>query len=108
MNTAWALAASPLPLIIASSAAVWLLVRLGYHRDRHGALTRARILAVFGLAVSIYTFGLCVLSQLVLGGPDVAMLVGEGFGSQRIAWLLLVVTLDQAVRLWDEYRPFDR
>ena len=102
---AWPYLASPLASLFAAILILILLVRLGYHRDRNGAITRRRLASVFGLAASSYTFAVCVLAQLVFGGPDVATLIERGFGSERVAWLLLIVVLDQFFRLWDEFRP---
>jgi hypothetical protein len=101
----WPYVASPLTSLIVAVVVLTLLVRLGYHRDQNGAITRRRLASVFGLAASSYTFAVCVIAQLALGGPDVATLIGHGFGSERVAWLLLIVVLDQCFRLWDEFRP---
>lgn len=101
----WPYLASPLASLVTAIVILILLVRRGYHRDRNGAITRRRLASVFGLAASSYTFAICVLSELVLGGPDVALLIDRGFGSERVAWLLLIVVLDQCFRLWDEFRP---
>lgn len=102
---AWPYVASPLSSLIAAVLILILLVRLGYHRDRTGAITRRRLASVFGLAASSYTFAVCVVAQFAFGDPDVATLIGKGFGSERVAWLLLIVALDQGFRLWDEFRP---
>jgi hypothetical protein len=102
---AWPYLASPLASLVAAIIILILLIRLGYHRDRGGAITRRRLASVFGLAASSYTFAICVVSELALGGPDVAELIDLGFGSERVAWLLLIVVLDQCFRLWDEFRP---
>ena len=104
MPTAWAAFANPTASLIAASLAVLVLIALGYHRDATGALTRRRLTSVIGLAASCYTFVVLVASQLLLDGPSVATLIREGFGDERIAWLLLLVTVDQFFRLWDEYR----
>jgi hypothetical protein len=102
---AWHYVASPLASLVTAIVILILLIRRGYHRDRSGAITRRRLASVFGLAASSYTFAVCVLSQLFVGGPDVAHLIERGFGSERVAWLLLIVVLDQCFRLWDEFRP---
>lgn len=102
---AWPYVASPLASLFAAVVILFLLVRLGYHRDRNGAITRRRLASVFGLAASSYTFAICVAAQLVFSGPDIAALIDRGFGSERVAWLLLIVVLDQCFRLWDEFRP---
>ena len=102
---AWPYLASPLASLFAAIVILILLVRLGYHRDRSGAITRRRLASVFGLAASSYTFAICVTAELVFGGPEVAALIDRGFGSERVAWLLLIVVLDQGFRLWDEFRP---
>ena len=82
-----------------------LLVQLGYHRDEKGALARRRLGSVIVLSASTYSFGLMFLSQIVVHGPGVAELVGDGFGDARIAWLMFGVMLDGVWRVWDEFSP---
>ncbi len=105
LHGAWPYVASPLASLSAAIVILILLIRLGYHRDRSGAITRRRLASVFGLAASSYTFAVCVVAQFAFGNPEVATLIGDGFGSERVAWLLLIVVLDQSFRLWDEFRP---
>ena len=105
LTGAWSLLATPAASLIFSALAVVLLVRCGYHRDKDGAITRRRLASVVLLSAASYSFAICVLSQLVMSGPSVGTLIEDGFGSERAAWLLMGVTLDQALRLWDEYRP---
>lgn len=105
MTGIWFWVANPAASLFFAVLAIIVLIRMGFHRDNKGALTRRRLGSVVGLAASSYTFIVCVVSQLVVKGPSVAELVQHGFGSERIAWLLLILTLDQLFRLWDEYRP---
>ncbi len=101
----WEWVANPAASIFFACLALAILICLGFHRDASGALSKRRLGSVVGLAASSYTFTVCVVSQLLLKGPSVADLVEHGFGSERVAWLLLVLTLDQSFKLWDEYRP---
>ena len=65
---------------------------------------RRRLASIVILSASTYTFVVLVLSQLVVKGPQVSVLVHNGFGDQRVAWLLLGVALDGIFRVWDEFR----
>lgn len=105
LDGAWAIFASPLMTLVCAAAMVVVLVRLGFHRDKKGALTRRRLASVVGLSASVYTFGLCIFSQLIINGPEMSELISSGFGNERVAWLLVVVVGDGVFRLWDEYRP---
>lgn len=102
---AWYYVASPAASVIASIAVLLVLVRLDYHRDAKGALARRRLGSVIVLSASTYSFGLMFLSQIVLHGPGVAALVGDGFGDARVAWLMFGVMLDGVWRVWDEFSP---
>lgn len=105
LSGVWAWAATPAASLIFASLAVFWLVRCGFHRNADGGITGRRLGSVVGLSASSYTFSVCVLSQIIVNGPSVGVLVEHGFGSDRIAWLLLFLLLDQIWRLWDEYRP---
>jgi hypothetical protein len=101
----WAWVATPAASLIAAVLAVIWLILCGFHRNSEGGIYGRRLGIVVGLSASSYTFTICVLSQLLIKGPSVGKLVEHGFGSERIAWLLLILLLDQVWRLWDEYRP---
>ena len=102
---AWYYTASPAASVTAALVVLLLLVQLGYHRDEKGALARRRLGSVIVLSASTYSFGLMFLSQIVVHGPGVAELVGDGFGDARIAWLMFGVMLDGVWRVWDEFSP---
>lgn len=101
----WGVIASPAVSLGVGIIVLVSLIQCGFHRDGKGAVTRRRLASVFGLSVSTYTFSVCAASQLVFGGPTVGTLVDQGFGSERIAWLLAVLIVDQLFRVWDEFRP---
>ncbi|GAB5448699.1 MAG: hypothetical protein Gyms2KO_35720 [Gymnodinialimonas sp.] len=104
----WAWVACIEASIAVAAIAIIFLVKKGYHRDTKGAITRRRLASVLGLAASSYTFMVCVVAQLLFRGePGVSDLIRNGFGDERIAWLLFLVTADQVFRLWDEYRPIN-
>jgi hypothetical protein len=103
----WYWLASSATSMIFAVLALSILIRLGYHREPNGRLGRRRMGSVLGLAASSYTFVVCVVSQLLVKGPSISELIVNGFGNDRVAWLLLILTFDQCFRLWDEYRPHD-
>lgn len=83
---------------------IWLMA-LGFHRNRDGSLSRRRLASVFLLSASAYTFTVAACSDLFFQGPSLSLIVSDGFGNQRVAWLLVGVVLDSAFRIWDEFRP---
>ena len=103
----WSWLASSSAAVLFAALALGILIYLGYHREPGGRLGRRRMGSVIGLSASCYTFVICVFSQLVVKGPKISELIEFGFGNDRIAWLLLILTFDQSFRLWDEYRPHD-
>jgi hypothetical protein len=101
----WYWVASSATSVIIAAIALIILIRMGYHREPNGRLGRRRMGSVLGLAASSYTFSVCVVSELVVNGPPISELIEKGFGNERVAWLLLILTFDQVFRLWDEYSP---
>lgn len=101
---AWGIVASSAATVIVGVAAVWWLRRCGFHRDASGTLQRPRIASVFVAAATTYTFATLTASELVFKGPAISVLIHEGFGDQRIAWLLVAVVIDSICRLREEFR----
>lgn len=100
----WSVAATPAASVIVAFAVVILLIRHGFHRTRGGGLERRRLASIVVLSASTYTFLVLVLSQLVIHGPPISLLIHDGFGEARVGWLLLGVALDGVFRVWDEFR----
>ena len=103
MGGAWGYLASSGAALAVGIAVAGLLIILRKHRDANGRVHRVRIAAVFGLAASTYTFIVCVIAQLVFHDPTIVQIIGEGFGGERIAWLLALVAADSSLRVWDEF-----
>lgn len=105
LDAVWTMLASPAAALLTAAVVSLGLVLRGYHRDPKGAIVRRKLASVIALSASSYTFGICVLSQFVLHGPSVSVLIRYGFGNTRVAWLLLGLATDQIARIWDEFRP---
>ena len=84
-------------------ACVGALVVSGNHLDESKKLRRRNIGAVFIVAAMTYTFSVLVSSNIVFNGPPISLLVNEGFGEQRIGWLLAGVIVDGTMRIWEEF-----
>ena len=69
---------------------------------KEGLSTRPqRAAGMLALSASFYTFGVLIFSQLLINGPNISLLISNGFGDERIAWLLLAIFAEQAIRLID-------
>jgi hypothetical protein len=102
---AWGLLASPFSAVVVGIAVILIFHRNGFHRGAKGDLARRKLGTVFILSGTVYTFGLCALSQLALHGPTVSVLIEHGFGNQRVAWLFSGLVIDAFFRLWSEFGP---
>lgn len=102
--------ATPATSLLVGVVLLAFLIKRGFHRDLAGSLSRRKMASVFLLSASTYTFVVLVLSQLVFRGPAISILVDKGFGNERVAWLMVGVSLDGAFRIWEEFRtvPQDR
>ncbi|WP_424981608.1 hypothetical protein [Maritalea sp. S77] len=103
MAVPWNYIASPAATVITALLLVGFFIATKCHRDHEGAISRRRLASVFGLSASLYTFLVCVSSELVIKGPHVSELIEHGFGNARISWLLAAFVLDAGFRLWHEY-----
>lgn len=102
LPTFWWWAAHPLAPAITGIVLLAWLIRLGFHKDKHGKITRPRCASVFGLAMSTHVFFVCALSEIG-GGPSLHEIIKEGFGSGRVAIIFLVLTVDQIFRIWEQF-----
>ena len=100
----WVYAASPAASVFAAFGVIVMLVNKGFHRDSKGILDRRRLASLVVLSASTYTFAVLVVSHLFVHGPILSVLVHDGFGDARVAWLLFGVALDGIFRVWDEFR----
>lgn len=88
--------------VVVGFAVIFVCWRLKIHRDENSRIHKKRIVSITALCFSLYTFGVLVYAQLVHKvGPQIDQLIREGFGNERIGWLLLIVCADLALRLWD-------
>lgn len=101
----WGLLATPGNAVFCAIAMVAILTFRGFHKAEDGSLARRRLASVVALSASAYTFGICILSQLCFDGPSVGEVISNGFGDERVAWLLMVFVADSIFRIWDEFRP---
>lgn len=104
LEGAWYYLASTPAQIVVGMALVIYLCRRGYHRDGGGNIRRQRVASVFALSALSYSFIVLVTSQLIFHGPTIATLIQDGFGNDRIAWLMVGVIFDGALKIWDEFR----
>lgn len=100
---AWGWLATPLASVVAGLIFVAILIRLGYHRNRDGTLSRRRIARVVILSSATYTFLIGASSDLFFHGPDLSAIIKFGFGDERVSWLLLGVIYDGVTRIWEEF-----
>lgn len=103
LNGIWGFLTEPGMQISAGFFIFLALVAQGYHKGGNGKLARRRCGSVFVLSIATYTFLVCVVSQLVVGGPRVSELISKGFGDERVAWIYFGVVLDGAFRVWSEF-----
>ena len=82
---------------------IFILTYLGAHRNSDGAISRRRLASVFVLSASAYTFFVLATGELIFG-ISIEHMISDGFGGERLAWLLLLIFTDLIFRLWDEFR----
>lgn len=102
VNEIYTFLATPAAALLSSLLVVLLLIRLGAHRELSGALSRRRLASVFILSASAYTIFILSTGELFFGIPMERM-ISDGFGGQRVAWLLLAVFIDSVFRIWTEF-----
>ena len=68
-----------------------------------GTWTRSGFATVFGIGASTYVYLVLIGSQLIFKGPSVSALIHDGFGDDRIAWLLTIVAADGVYRIYEQF-----
>lgn len=104
LSGAWAYTATPASSLFVGIVTVALLVVCGFHREPGAPLNRLRIASVFVTSAATYTFCILAWAQIVCT-ISLSRVIAHGFGDERIAWLLVAVTFDGVLRIWDEFRP---
>ena len=94
----WLAVASPAASVAAGILSLWFLCQNGKHRDESGLISRLSIANSFILAAALYTMIVLVIGDMFLGHP-IDETIRTGFGSNRIAWLLIGLGLDTGARL---------
>lgn len=91
-----------------------LIVIIAMRKKRHhngvGAMNSSRLMIVFARAASAYAFAVLVTAQLMPGTPDISDLIANGFGEDRIGYLLAVILLSQILQIYEDvfYDPPER
>lgn len=98
MYWVWTGLASGTATLVAAIVTTFIIGTIG-RRKGAGVQKDSGLLKIFILAMSFYTFVILILSQIVFRGPPVGQLVSEGFGDNRVAWLMVAVVAEQSIRM---------
>lgn len=89
------------PWVASSGAAVLVGVIIlipyfwrGLHKDDDGSIAGPRTVSYFTNAAATYTFLVACSAELVFEEPHLSTIISEGFGDERMSWLLLAVVLN--------------
>ncbi len=104
MTSLWGWVASPGAALTAGVCTIILLTLNGYHRNDDNSLANTKIVKVFLLSTLAYTFLTLAISEILIEANTLPVLISDGFGNGRVAYLLVGVALDQMLRVWDEFR----
>lgn len=100
----WWFATQPAMPLMAGMILMSLVIIKNFHRNEDGSIAKHRLTTVIALSASVYIFSVLAASQLIFNGPDISVLIKDGFGSSRFALLLVVFILDGSFRIWNEFR----
>jgi hypothetical protein len=100
-GTVWATLARSEWAIASGIILACLLVFVGRHKDYDGSVASSKIVAAVSLGASSYTFFLVFLSEMIFHGPTTSTIIGQGFGDQRIGWLLVNIVFDSGIRIYN-------
>lgn len=97
--TLWGWIATPGASLLVGAICLIVLVFRGYLRDIDENGVRQRVTNALMLPVILYTIGVAVCGQFFLRIP-LSTTISEGFGNDRIGWLLVVYMMDVLGRVY--------
>jgi len=89
--------------IVAALFLTLCLIRSGHHRDENGKTDEAKIVACFLVGLSVYTLSCLVVGNFFLS--NLAWMIIDTFGEQRIGWMAVGLLADSAARLYVLFDP---
>jgi hypothetical protein len=98
MWPSWALASTPGASLLAGVVALVALVILKKCTEKNGELSARRISSAVMLTASCYTMVVLVIGEFYLAIP-VSETIRVGFGDSRVAWVLVYLIVDLAIRI---------
>ena len=84
-----------MPSIVVLALLLWKRA----HRDKNGKVSRQRLAGAVVLPATLYAMVVCIVGHFFLRIP-VSSTISNGFGDERIAWLLVALSADVAWRIW--------
>ena len=100
----WAWIASPGASLIVGAACLVALMFRGYFRQVDENGVRQRVTNALMLPVILYTLTVGIIGQFFLKIP-LSTTIAEGFGNDRISWLLIVYLMDVFGRVYAMFHP---
>jgi hypothetical protein len=99
----WSFVVTPSASIAFGIFCVAMLFRRGSHRVG-GAVNRAAIVETFLIGISLYTFSTILIGHFFFH-IAITRSITEGFGENRLSWLLIGVVADHFARLYGLLDP---
>ena len=88
--------------VLAGVITLGCLIWRGKHRDSQGKLIQARVPLSVANGAALYTLIICMIGNWAWGMP-ISDIIRDGFGDQRMAWLMLAPTkIISMVKSWPE------
>jgi hypothetical protein len=103
MNAIYWWLATPGASLIVGITGLWWLWKKNCYRDHRGKISRQKISSAVLMPAAAYTMAIAVIGQFFLH-IDVSSTIKDGFGDQRVAWLLVFLVVDVMARY---YRLFE-
>ncbi len=103
LDSIWPWAANPLASIAAGILVLAILLTTRRHRARDGSTVTSRIVGAFLFGLATYTFLILIIGHFS-HFRTLSAAIHTSFGDDRVAWLIVGITIDQFARL---YRIFD-
>jgi hypothetical protein len=104
MQYAWAVVASPAASICFGLLGFLALVIGGRHRDGNKRTVHSKIAMSVLQSAALYTMLVCTVGHWFFKIP-LSVTVRDGFGDERVGWLMLALSIDLVGRLYSLYDP---
>lgn len=107
VNGIWKYTASSEAAILAGVCILLYCAYKKLHTDEDGKFSRQRVSSILTISISFYTFSVLIVGHLLFTGevfpkgPTLLEMIEFGFKTDRIAWLLFAVSINELFNLWE-------